>query len=114
LRVVAGIGLTGSNSGSTSIFCAAVAGAMSVMDSDMGSSSGRNEWLKILVRQVFFLFASGYPPPTGLDHRAYQEEAALLIPIAHRSKLTESRLPPFSQPRIKSASLEFPLNFNRP
>jgi hypothetical protein len=48
----------------------------------MGSSSGRNERLKILVRQVFFLFVSGYPPPTGLDHQAYQEEAALLVPIA--------------------------------
>jgi hypothetical protein len=36
------------------------------------------------------LFLSGYPPPTGLDH---QKEAALLVPIAHRSKLTESRLP---------------------
>src|ERR1700731_3622237 len=32
-------------------------------------------------------------PPTSLDHQAYQEEAALLVPIAHRSILTESRLP---------------------
>src|SRR4029450_10478885 len=31
------------------VFRAAVAGAMSVVDSDMGSSSGRNEWFKILV-----------------------------------------------------------------
>jgi hypothetical protein len=69
-----------------------------VVDSDMGSSSDRNEWFKFLVRRVSFLFVSGYPPPTGLDHQAYQEEAALLVPIAHRSKLTESRLPPFSQP----------------
>jgi hypothetical protein len=61
---------------------------MSVVVSNMGSSSGRNEWFKILVRQVFFLFVSGYPPPTGLDHQACQEEAALLVPIAHRSKLT--------------------------
>jgi hypothetical protein len=71
---------------------------MSVVDSDMGSSSGRIEWFKFLVRRVSFLFVSGYPPPTGLDHQAYQEEAALLVPIAHRSKLIESRLPPFSQP----------------
>jgi hypothetical protein len=48
----------------------------------MGSSSGRNGWFKILVRQVFFLFVSGYSPPTGLDHQAYQEEAALLVPAA--------------------------------
>ena len=44
-----GPSLAGSNSRSTAVFCAAVAGTMSVVDSDMGSSSGRNESRKILV-----------------------------------------------------------------
>jgi hypothetical protein len=34
---------------STGVFHAAVAGAMSVVVSGMGSSCGRNEWFKILV-----------------------------------------------------------------
>jgi hypothetical protein len=49
----------------------------------MGSSSGRNEWFKIFVKQVLFLFVSGYPPPNAWITQAYQGAAALLAPIAH-------------------------------
>jgi hypothetical protein len=50
---------------------------------------------KSSIDKFSFCFVSGYPPPTGLDHQAYPEEAALLVPIVHRSILTESRLPHF-------------------
>jgi hypothetical protein len=54
---------------------------MSVGDSVMGSSSGRNEWFKILVRQVFFLFVSGYPPPTAWITKLTRKKRRYSFPL---------------------------------
>jgi hypothetical protein len=38
---------------------------------------------KFFVKQVLFLFVSGYPPPNAWITQAYQGEAALLVPTPH-------------------------------